>query len=39
MLQEKRRLFQQVVDDLSVNGVAKHLSMDELYSLFDLPRR
>ena len=36
MLVRKRQLFQSVVDDLSVEGVARQMTQDELYGLFGL---
>lgn len=35
LLESKRDLFKRAVDDLSVAGVGRLLSQDELYSLFD----
>ena len=35
LLESKRDLFRRAVDDLSVAGVGRLLSQDELYSLFD----
>ena len=37
LLESKRRLFEEVVDELSDDGVAKTLTVDELYRLFELP--
>jgi superfamily II DNA or RNA helicase len=41
ILEEKREIFTRVVDDLSVEGLARALSEDELFGLFGLksPRR
>lgn len=36
LLEQKRRLFAEAVDDLSVEGLDRVLSVDEMYSLFDL---
>ena len=35
-LAHKRQLFSEAVDDLSVEGLERALSVDEMYSLFDL---
>ena len=35
LLARKQRLFDRVVDELSVEGVARQLTVDELYSLFE----
>ena len=35
LLEDKRELFERAVNDLSVDGVSRLLSQDELYSLFD----
>lgn len=39
LLEQKRRLFSSVVDELSVEGVASRLTVDELYSLFEREQR
>ena len=36
LLEHKRQLFNEAVDDLSVEGLERALSVDEMYSLFDL---
>ena len=36
LLAHKRQLFSEAVDDLSVEGLERALSVDEMYSLFDL---
>ena len=36
LLEHKRQLFSKAVDDLSVEGLERRLSVDEMYSLFDL---
>ncbi len=36
LLMEKRKLFDDVVNDLSVSGLERTLSMEEMYGLFDL---
>ena len=36
LLEYKRQLFSEAVDDLSVVGLERMLSVDEMYSLFDL---
>ena len=35
LLTQKQRLFDRVVDELSVEGVARQLTVDELYNLFE----
>ena len=36
LLEHKRQLFSEAVDDLSVEGLERALSVDEMYNLFDL---
>ncbi len=36
LLEHKRQLFSEAVDDLSVEGLERTLGVDEMYSLFDL---